>query len=125
MLHHKATCMLQQVIRPLLGHRDAACLLFVDDDASNTDDVAAGAAVARAPECVACMSCGGTQTRVAFAGHAVLLRELARAGVWARMRIFGRACRHERSYALVCRRASAAVWACSLPAGNRSARLRG
>ena len=75
--HHKAApqaaCTLQQVIRPLLGHRDAACLLFVDDDASNTDDVAAGAAVARAPECVVCMPCVGAPMHVSHVHARVVL----------------------------------------------------
>ena len=104
--HHKAApqaaCTLQQVIRPLLGHRDAACLLFVDDDASNTDDVAAGAAVARAPECVVCMPCVGAPMHVSHVHARVVLREFVRAGVWARTRVFRRACRHERSHAPVC-----------------------
>ena len=89
--HHKAApqaaCTLQQVIRPLLGHRDAACLLFVDDDASNTDDVAAGAAVARAPECVVCMPCAGARMHVSHVHARVVLREFVRAGVWARTRV--------------------------------------
>ena len=35
----------RQMIRPILGDRDPARLLFVDDDESNTSDVAAGVCV--------------------------------------------------------------------------------